>query len=209
MANESTGELLRIEVLAREGASPPPLSSIAYFLNDLNLLYEFSRIIADPKYKEYRFSRFSLYRNRKRIDEVDQLKVKRLNHDSPLGVTGVVGFTAAGATALWLLTQSIERIANAGINRDILKLQREKLTRELRTAAPSEAPLPWGAADVEHELRRREADRLFERIVDHLRQNPIQIVQVNVTLETDRTIDDEAVLPFPQHKRNIILDDEE
>lgn len=66
------------------------------------------------------------------------------------------------------------------MNRDVLKLTREKLRRELEKAPRVEV------AEVNHdhfirEVQIREADYTYEKIEGHFRDNPIQIREIKVT----------------------------
>jgi hypothetical protein len=170
----------QIDVHCKDG-DYPSLSGIAYFLHDFNLLYEFSRIVEDPKYRDYRFSRFSVYRNRRRIDPNDQLVVRRLTRESPLEFIAAVAALPAAATAIWVLVQTFEKIWNMPVNHDILKLNREKLKRELegQTNAP---PLSEGSEHrFREQLRYREAEYFYERIEHHLADNLIRVAEIDVT----------------------------
>jgi hypothetical protein len=178
VATSDTG-YFRIELQASEESEYPALTDISYFLHDFNLLYEFSRIIVDPKYRDHNFSRFSAYRNRHRIDADDQLGIETLSHKSPLLVIAVIGAVAAGAGALWAVTQAFEKIANFRVNRDIMIMNREKLRRELEESAIS-APQVLNFPFRER-LREREAAYFYEKVERHLEQNSIQITRISVS----------------------------
>lgn len=160
----------------------PALTDVAYFLNDLNLLYEFSRVIVDPKYGDYQFTRFFAYRNRHRVDAADQLIVEHLSKESPLLVIGVVAALAAAAPTLWVFVQIIEKIVNFRLNREILKLNRDKLRRELLEPRDHPVDVSKATDDVFREqIRIREAEYTYERIERHLAENPIRIGEIDVT----------------------------
>src|SRR3989442_11733767 len=88
----------------------PSLIDISSFLYDFNLLYEFSRIVVDPRYAGYRFSRYSTYRNARRISSADRLEIERLRVESPIELITIVAAVPVAAGALWVLVQSFERI---------------------------------------------------------------------------------------------------
>jgi len=177
----------RTEFKADDSDDYPTFSDINYFLHDLNLLYEFSRVIVDPKYRGYHFSRFFAYRNRQRIDDSDQLRIERLRQESPLYIAAVAAALPATAATIWVLVQIFEKLANFGLNRDILKLNREKLRRELAL------PLPPNEASITQMTREsftrqihiREAEFIYDRIENHLRRNPIAIREIEVTYVTN------------------------
>ncbi len=172
----------RIELRASETDDYPTFSDIDYFLHDLNLLYEFSRVIVDPKYKDYRFSRFFAYRNRRRVEPDDQLRVQRLSHESPLEIAAVVIAGPSAATTIWILIQTFEKIANFSLNRDILKLTREKLRRELAThTTGSERVLEPDYDRFTEQVHIREAEYIYDKIEQHLGESPIRIRDVEAT----------------------------
>jgi hypothetical protein len=92
-----------IDMIADEPSDQkyPTLNDINYFLHDLNLLYELTRVLLDPKYENVRITQHFEYRNHKRIDREDQLTVARISKQSPLDVSlGLnVAFGAFGAAA--------------------------------------------------------------------------------------------------------------
>ena len=90
----------QIEFRALETDDYPTFSDVNYFLHDLNLLYEFSRVIVDRKYGEYRFSRFFAYRNRRRVEPDDQLRIQRISQESPLLVIAVIAAIPSAAAAV-------------------------------------------------------------------------------------------------------------
>jgi hypothetical protein len=172
----------QIELRASETDAYPTLSDINYFLHDLNLLYEFSRVIVDRKYDKYHFSRFFTYRNRRRVEPDDQLRIQRLTKESPLLIIVVVAAVPSAATAIWALTQTIEKIANFSLNRDILKLNREKLRRELAGHIPPADSQQYVPYDQFVELVHvREAEYTYDKIEQHLNDNPIRIREIDVT----------------------------
>ena len=171
----------QIELRASEGDDYPTFSDINYFLHDLNLFYEFSRVIVDPKYRDYRFSRFFAYRNRQRIEPDDQLRIQRLAQESPLEIAAIVAAGPSAATTIWILIQAFEKIANYSLSRDILKLTREKLRREL--AGPG-TPTD-GAPEITYDrfteqVHIREAEYTYGKIEQHLNDSPIRIREIEV-----------------------------
>lgn len=166
--------------------SYPALTDLAYFLNDLNLLYEFSRVIVDPKYRDYQFTRFFAYRNRHRVDPADQLVVGHLSKESPLLLVAVVAATAAAAPTVWVVVQIVEKIVNFRLNREILKLNRDKLKKELleprREPQQQLVDVSEATDDAFREqIHIREAEYTYERIERHLAENPVRIREIEVT----------------------------
>ncbi len=171
----------RITLRGEEGEYPP-VSDISSFLYDFNLLYEFSRLVIDPKYGRYRFSSRSVYRNARRVLPDDQLEIDSLRIESPILLTTIVVASSAAAAAVWAFTQSFERIANFRVNRDILKLQRDKLRKELQAAEPNVAPEAEDSdALFREQLRIREAERYFHRIETRLHESRVHVREIEVT----------------------------
>ena len=73
---------------------PTGLQDIGLYLIDINLFYEISRLLLDPEYKQFQFSRYTTYRNRHRLREGDQLQLISMHEGSPLLL--VAGIVAAG-----------------------------------------------------------------------------------------------------------------
>jgi hypothetical protein len=169
-------------VLRGEENAYPALIDISSFLYDFNLLYEYSRLIADPKYGRYKFTRFSAYRNGKRVWPDDRLEVESLRLESPLLLLAIIAAVPAGAAALLALTQAVEKIANFSLNRELLKLQVEKLRKELDSAPAS---VPWEALEsdsaFEEQLHIREADYYFDRVRRHQEESSIRIKELEIT----------------------------
>ena len=173
----------------------PSLIDISSFLYEFNLLYEFTRLIVDPRYGDYIFSRFSGYRNAKRVVPEDQLLVEHLRVESPIALTVAVVLTIPSAAAIWALTQAFERIANFRINRDILRiqrdasciqrdileLQRDNLRRESASADAS-ALLRFPETDeaFREQIRSRDAEHYFRRVEEHLQRGPVQVKKMEI-----------------------------
>jgi hypothetical protein len=172
----------QIEFRAREADDYPTLPDVNYFLHDLNLLYELTRVISDAKYRDFHFSRFFAYRNRQRIETDDQLRIQRLSQESPLTVVAVVAAVPSAAVTILALVQVLEKIANFSLKRDILKLTRDKLRSELAKAPAPHVDL--SGANFERfveQVHIREAEYIYDKVADHLRENPVQIREIEIT----------------------------
>jgi hypothetical protein len=170
----------RISLRGNEG-DYPSLVEISSFLYDFNLLYEFSRMVVDPEYQGYKFSRYSGYRNAKRVSPDDQLEIESLRVESPIALIAVAVAVPAAAAALWAVVQTIEKIANFGVNRDILKLQRENLRKQLDTTPANSRPeLPESDEPFREQLRIREADYYFGRVERHLQDSQVRVREIEI-----------------------------
>jgi hypothetical protein len=160
----------------------PTLIDVSSFLYDWNLLYEFSRIVVDPRYADFKFSRFSVDRGAKRIRPEDRLEVQRLRVESPIELITIVAAVSAVATTLWVMTQTVEKIANFRLNREHLELQRDKLRKELHAGHDNvQAYLSEGDATFREQLRIREADRYFNRVERRLDDSPVRVKELEIT----------------------------
>jgi hypothetical protein len=170
----------RIALRGEEG-DYPALIDISSFFYDFNLLYEFSRLVVDPKYEGYKFSRYSGYRNAKRVFPDDRLEIESLRIESPIALIAIVVAVPAAAGALWAFTQAFEKIANFRINRDILKLQRESLRKELQATPARASETPDTDATFQEQLHIREADYYFGRVERHLHDSPVRVKETEIT----------------------------
>jgi hypothetical protein len=130
MATPVSAQLLQIALRGDEGQFPL-LLDISSFLYDFNLLYEFMRIKMDDRYSGYTFSFHSWNRKNRRLREEDRLRVVHLRHESPIELVTFAFGTSGAVAAVWGVLQIAEKIGNWPLNREILKLQRDKLRKEL------------------------------------------------------------------------------
>ena len=124
----------RITLVASE-LSKPALGDIALFIYDFDSLYEVSRLSADPKYEDYKFSRYALYRNGRPIDSDDRMRVEMLRLESPLELSAtIVAYSAAASSVLatlLVLIRVLEKVSNFRPNREKLALEILKLKQDL------------------------------------------------------------------------------
>src|SRR5882762_662696 len=92
------GPVFRLSLVAEESDRLPLFADTAFFLNDVNLLYEFSWLIVDPDYKNYHFSRLS--EDRPHLLRDDKLIVESLAQESPIAFTVVIPALPAVAGAI-------------------------------------------------------------------------------------------------------------
>ena len=194
-AQQENPEYYRIALRGEEG-DYPALSDVALFLYHFNVLYDFSRLLVDPKYAEFKFAANSANRNFKRVEPGDRLAIESLRVQSPIALTVVILATPASAAALWVLTQAFEKIVNFPINRKNLKLQNEslelgnektklesdKLRRELDSSA---AHVPASLAESDGSfvslLHIRNAAKPFGLVMEKLESSEIRIREFEIT----------------------------
>jgi hypothetical protein len=158
----------------------PPLLDVSAFLYDFNLLYEFARIAIDPNYSNYTFSReYSWNRKNRPLSGSDRLLVDRLQHESPILLIAAVAAVPAAVAAVWGIVQTVEKISNWTVNRDILRLQRDKLREEVAKLQVAPQQLP-DEQSFRLQLEKREAIYFFDRTEQRLRESSIQITEIEV-----------------------------
>ena len=81
--------------------------------------------------------------------------------------------------AIWGIVQTVEKITNWPINREILKLQRDKLRKEL-SENRIEQPLIPTEEGFRFQLRSREADYFFDRTTERLQRGSVQVKELDV-----------------------------
>lgn len=98
----------------------------------------------------------------------DRLEIESLHVESPIALITIVAAAPSAAVTLWVLTQAFEKIANFPLNREIFKLQLDKLQKELQTT-PANVPLalPETDATFREQLHLREAEYYFGRVERH------------------------------------------
>ena len=109
----------------------PALIDTSTFLYDFNLIYELARLTVDPEWDGLVVDEDAWSRDGRPLHEFERLHVVSLRQGSPLELVAVVTAAAGASAALWALVQVVEKLSNWRLNRDILRMQREKLRREL------------------------------------------------------------------------------
>lgn len=167
-------DFLAIEIEGRE--HHPTLQDVSNFIYDLNLVYEISRIATDPQYERYKFSRYIWTRKGRHLKDPDRLHVTSLRLGSPfLLETGIMlGIAAMGG--VWGLVQAAEKIADWKPNREIKKLELEKLRNEVYP--------PTKPKELTMRLQERGGLEYYERSVQRLSENEIKITDVRFRLES-------------------------
>src|SRR5579884_3009220 len=159
----------------------PYLSDVSAFLGDLNQAYEVSRIATDENYSSPTIAGpWTLTE----IQDQDRLQVVTLHEGSPLLLLAIAAATPAAVGAIWGLVQIVDKIVNWPINRQILKLQRDKLLNDLRQAnlpiQQVEAPEAF-----RQKLRNREATHIFDELAGRLGAARIRMTDFEISLHND------------------------
>jgi len=183
--HSSTEETSAVRVLIRaHQPEPPNASEVGLFVFDFDSLYELVRLSVDPKYADFNFTRFALYRNAKRVDADDKMYVRLLRLASPLEMASTIavyaGAAASVSATLWVLVQAFERMYNLKLNREKLQLEIQKLKRDL--SADSKDLMEPDAIDVMETLEERGAREYLETVEKRLARSAIQIEEVIIEI---------------------------
>jgi hypothetical protein len=171
----------------------PRVQEVSAFLYDFNLVYEISRLAADPKYSGYRFSRSVWYRTRKPLVEQDRLHVDRFQLGSPLIFLVALAAAPVAVGAVWGIVQITGKIRDwrvdretkrvdleiKNLHRDNLILERETLALQLRQNELPPLPSPDSFAEI---LQSRGALRYYENSIKRLAENELQITELEVNI---------------------------
>ncbi|HEX8266376.1 MAG TPA: hypothetical protein VF596_13310 [Pyrinomonadaceae bacterium] len=207
MSVDTTNQHIEIRFIATENRSVT-INEVGLFLYDLAILYELVRLVVDPKYKDFKFSRFALYRNRRRLKPKDRLYVQKIKQESPLEVAILIGTTTVSAlSAVWVFVQLTEKIYNFRLNREKLEVDLEKasldiekakldiekatldknktelelrkLEREELSLSKQSSPI-ISLAEAEKHLEERNAIRLIKSVERKLERSPLQIRELDL-----------------------------
>ena len=107
------------------------LSSLIF---DLNRIYVLALKNPDGDYGSVReFRNFG--RNSYRLSQDLRLNVARIRFESP-GLIELASASVAGASAIWITVQTLEKLASWPLNRQKLRLEVMKLERDLGRTSP-------------------------------------------------------------------------
>jgi hypothetical protein len=171
----------RFVTIVIEGSEDrPALQEVSNFIYDLNLVYEIARVATDPQYERHKFNRFIWNRNGRRIKETDRLYVTSLRLGSPFLLETILLAAAGAVPAIWGIVQIGERIADWKPNREKVRLEVEKLRRELDAPQRSEQLIQT--------LKERGALEYYERSVERLGESQIKITDIQLKVGSDRPL---------------------
>jgi hypothetical protein len=167
-----------LRVVWRERADHPLLvRDVVGAVWNVDLLYDFTLLLLNPRYSQVSFTEPAT-ELLQQIEPDDRLGLIVLEHHSPLLFIAAIPLVAAGAAAVWALTQSFEKIANLGLKRRLLKANVAKAEAEARIAAVNaqlyeNALQSRGAEEVAGVLRRRFEESALQVVeAELLDQNP-------------------------------------
>jgi hypothetical protein len=161
-------------------AHPMYASDLVGALWHIELLYDFAVLLAHPAYQDVDLSRPQEFFTAGWLSLADEhrLQVDSVEHHSPLLFLALIPAVAAGAGAIWAITQTAEKVAN-------FRLNRRKLRAEV-TKAEAEAKLAQAAADsAEYQqlLDRRRANATADELSIQIQASAMRVTNAELTEE--------------------------
>jgi hypothetical protein len=144
------------------------LSSLIF---DLNKIYVLALSFPEGEYgsiREFRDYERSSYR----LSQDSRLDVGRIRFESP-GIIDLTTVAAGGASAIWFLVQTLEKLRSWPLNREKLRLEVLKLEREIGRTSQRIRP-----ARIEPFLSWPEV----RSAIKHLEMNSLKASEIGVTL---------------------------
>jgi len=173
MALSNEGPYLELRVEGKEEPFPT-LLDVTSFLYDFNLLYEFSRLAIDPRYAGYTFApEYSWMRNNRPLADADRLHVVELRHQSPIAFIVIVAAVPSAVAAVWGILQTVEKIVDWPIDREMKRLELQKLRADLEAA--NQSPELQSEESFRAHLQDRNAAQFVDRTAERLRISPSKL----------------------------------
>jgi hypothetical protein len=160
--------ILRLEF---EEGTYPLLLSLSSLLYDIELAHDLSVMLAYPEYAESSLATpFFFYRKGRPLHLEHRARAARISKQSPLTIEVVI----AALGGVWILVQIIDKVSNWSLNREKLQLEVEKLRyeREIKRLERTEK--------YEERLRRRNAVRLQEQLVQRLGRSEFRLIDASI-----------------------------
>lgn len=171
--------VIRVEA---EDTNSPHLGDLASLIYDFNLVYEISRLATDPRYQDYKFSRFVWNRNRRPLKDQDRLLLQSMKLESPLVFTLVVPKIPAAIASIWGLVQITERIADWNVNRRIRRLELDKLEKDRDRELARNLGGHEGLTQLRNNLHDRGAEIYYEQSTKRLATNEMIITDIKLNV---------------------------
>jgi hypothetical protein len=144
----------------------------------VELMHDFSILLAHPAYQETDLSDPGAFfaQGWQLVRPEHRLQVVSVRHGSPLAFIVLIPAAAAGIGAVWVLTQTVEKIANFRLNREKLKFDVAKAKADVRK---SEAEAD--AAEYDKFVSQRKAEATAEQLQVQVGAGSMQLVEGELT----------------------------
>ena len=168
----------RLRLVFREERKPY-LLNISSLLYDFELLHDYSLLMCAKEYDNYKFSSFFWFRRGRQLKPGHKLRAARIVKESPLTVELILAGVVASSGALWTIVQIASKVANWRLNKERLKLEIEKLRKEIHEAPEKEK----SSLDLEEIVGKRRAFGIQSRLIRRFEDNPIKLDYVELSTE--------------------------
>lgn len=157
----------------------PFLLSVSSLFYDFELAHDLSILLSYPQYEDYEFSRYFWYRNGRPLSPFHKLRTFGITKNSPLTLEVVV----AAVGGIWLLVQILEKVSNWKLNREKIRLEIEKLRREI---ALKDVEILEKQGQLETRLEQRKAVHVCNQLIKRLDASPIKLVAISIRRPEER-----------------------
>jgi len=152
-------------VWADPSDGPIYASDLVEALWNIELLYDFSLLLAHPAYQDFDLAEPEAFFTSgwRTLDPQHRLQAVSVEHHSPLLFLAIIPAVAAGAGAVWALTQTAEKVANFRLKRRKLRAEVDKAEADARHAAADAKRADAEAKRAEAEAESAEYQKLLDR----------------------------------------------
>jgi len=164
---------------------PMYASDLVSALWNIELLYDFSLLLAHPAYQGFNLTEPNEFFTSgwRALERHHRLEASSVEHHSPLLFLAVIPLAAAGAAGVWAIAQTFEKVANFSLNRRKLKAEVDKTEAETRHAVADARRAEAEAESAEYQrlLDRRQANITAGRLKAQIQATPMPIVDAELT----------------------------
>jgi len=158
-----------------KGAEKPYLLDISSLLYDFELLHDLSLILYFEEYKGYKFNRYFWYRNGRSIKKDHQIRTLKIIKESPFTIELLISDIAIISGAFLAIVKAFDVISNWKLNREKLKLEIEKLKKDLKNYK-----IEKSALNLERRVHEKDAEEIYNHLIERLDKNPIKLDDIQV-----------------------------
>lgn len=205
---------LIVVVLRGLDRGTPSVLDFSRFLYQTTVLYEISRLVADPRYSDYRFPHYTFAPQRSRLQPPDRLAVASVRRQSPWELVTFLSANPYGLVSVGLFVMMLgkglnysldalkkaveiwkgtEEARNARLDRRETVLRIEKLEREEAATRQTQAQVQREANAIIQEsdvlYERRKALRFRNRSINTLRRLGFKATDLDVRIVRREEID--------------------
>jgi hypothetical protein len=162
---------------------PTYASDLVGALWNIELLYDFSLLLAHPAYQGFNLANPGEFfaTGWRTVGPEHRLQAVLVEHHSPLLFLAVIPVVAAGAAGIWAITQSAEKIADFNLNRQKLKADLSKAKADARRAESEALRAEAKTAEYQRLLSHRQAGITAAQLKEQVQATPMPILEAEFT----------------------------